>query len=171
MNSVNSVPLEIVRAWLAEGILNDSAELPALTRVEVLPGNRVQNAPARWQQLAVLAHFADGSTRDVTRLTAFSSSDDNIASVDANGLVEMKQTGEAAILCRYLGVIECARLTYLEPQPSFNWPNPPEHNEVDRHVFAKLKALNLVPSDLCTDQEFVRRAYLDLCAILPTPDE
>jgi hypothetical protein len=171
LTSDNPVPHEIVRAWLAEGALDDSAGLPALTKVEVLPGNRVQTAPARWQQLAVLAHFADGSVRDVTRLTAFSSSDDSIASVDANGLVEMKQTGEAAILCRYLSVIECARLTYLEPQPSFVWPNPPEHTDVDRHVFAKLKALNLLPSNLCTDEEFVRRAYLDLCAVLPTPDE
>ena len=171
LNSVNSVPQEIVRAWLAEGVRDDSVELPALTKVEVLPGNRVQTAPARWQQLAVLAHFADGSVRDVTRLTAFSSSDDNIASVDANGLVEMKQTGEAAILCRYLSIIECARLTYLELRPSFVWPNPAEHNDVDRHVFAKLKALNFLPSELCTDQEFVRRTYLDLCAILPTPDE
>ena len=169
--SVNPVPQEIVRGWLAEGVHDDSADLPAMTKIEVLPGSRVQTAPARWQQLAVLAHFADGSVRDVTRLTAFSSSDDSIAGVDANGLVEMKQTGEAAILCRYLSIIECARLTYLEPQPSFVWPNPPEHNDVDRHVFAKLKALNLLPADLCTDEEFVRRAYLDLCAILPTPDE
>ena len=169
--SVNTVPQEIVRAWLVDGVRDDSADLPAMTKIEVLPGSRVQIAPARWQQLAVLAHFADGSVRDVTRLTAFSSSDDSIAGVDANGLVEMKQTGEAAILCRYLSIIECARLTYLEPQPSFVWPNPPANNDVDRHVFAKLKALNLLPADLCTDEEFVRRAYLDLCAILPTPDE
>lgn len=169
--SINSIPQETVRAWLSEGVRDDSAELPALTKVEVFPGSRVQFAPARWQQLAVLAHYADGSVRDVTRLTAFSSSDDGIASVDANGLVEMKQMGEAAILCRYLNVIECARLTYLEQQSDFIWPNPPVHNDVDWHVFAKLKMLNLVPSDLCTDQEFVRRVFLDLCGILPTPDE
>ena len=169
--SVNTVPQEIVRAWLAEGVRDDSANLPGLTKIEVLPGSRVQLSPARWQQLAVLAHFADGSVRDVTRLTAFSSSDDSIAAVDANGLVEMKQTGEAAILCRYLSIIECARLTYLEPQPSFIWPSPPEHNELDRHVFAKLKSLNLLPAELCTDQEFVRRAYLDLCGLLPSPAE
>src|SRR6185295_20115266 len=99
-----------------------------------LPGNRVQIAPARFQQLAVLAHFADGSVRDVTRLTAFSSSDEGIAGVDANGLVESKQAGEAAILCRYLDIIECARLTYLNPRPDFVWSNPAEHNDVDRHV-------------------------------------
>jgi hypothetical protein len=168
---VNPVPQETVRAWLAGGLQDDPADLPALTRVEILPANRIQIAPARWQQLAVLAHFADGSVRDVTRLTAFSSSDDSIAGVDANGLVEMKQTGEAAILCRFLSVIECARLTYLEPRPNFVWSDPPVHNDVDRHVFAKLKMLNILPADLCTDEEFVRRAYLDLCGILPSPEE
>lgn len=169
--SVNPVPQETVRAWLAGGLQDDPTDLPALTRVEVHPANGVQIAPARWQQLAVLAHFADGSVRDVTRLTAFSSSDDSIAGIDANGLVEMKQAGEAAILCRYLSVIECARLTYLEPRPNFVWSDPPAHNDVDRHVFAKLKMLNILPAELCTDEEFVRRVYLDLCGILPTADE
>jgi len=169
--STNPVPQEIFRAWLTEGLRDDPADLPELVKIEVEPRNRVQLAPARWQQLAVLAHFADGSVRDVTRLTAFSSSDDGIASVDVNGLVEMKQVGEAAILCRYLGIIECARLTYLEPQPGLIWSNPPVQNYVDQHVFAKLKLLNLVPAELCTDQEFVRRAFLDLAGILPTPDE
>jgi hypothetical protein len=169
--SINPIPQETIRAWLAGGLLDDPSSLPALTRVEVLPASRIQFAPSRWQQLAVLAHFGDGSVRDVTRLTAFSSSDESIAGVDANGLVELKQTGEAAILCRYLSIIECARLTYLDPQPNFGWSDPPLHNEVDRHIFAKLKMLNIAPADLCTDEEFLRRAFLDLCGILPTPDE
>jgi hypothetical protein len=169
--SINPVPQATVRVWLEQGSLDDRADLPALTKIEVLPRSRIQTAPARWQQLAVLAHFADGNVRDVTRLTAFSSSDEGIAGVDANGLVELKQTGEAAILCRYLDIIECARLTYLEPKSGFVWSHPPAHNDIDRHVFAKLEMLNILPSDLCSDQEFVRRAFLDLCGILPTPDE
>lgn len=169
--SANPVPQQIVRAWLTEGLRDDPANLPELVKIEVYPRNRIQMAPARWQQLAVLAHFADGTVRDVTRLTAFSSSDESIAGVDANGLVELKQTGEAAVLCRYLGIIECARLTYLEPRPDFVWSNPPVSNDVDQHVFAKLKLLNILPADLCTDQEFVRRVYLDLGGVLPTPDE
>lgn len=169
--SANTVPAETMRAWLSEGLRDDAANLPALKKVEVLPGSRVQTAPARWQQLAVLAHFADGSVRDVTRLTAFSSSDEGIAGVDVTGLVEMHQLGEAAILCRYLDIIECIRLTYLEPQPGFVWSEPPVNNDVDKHVFAKLKLLNILPSEVCLDHEFVRRAYLDLCGILPTPEE
>lgn len=171
LTSTNVVPQQIVRRWLAEGSRDDSPSLPALVKIELLPQNRVQIAPARWQQLVVLAHFTDGSSRDVTRLTAFSSSDEGIASVDPTGLVEMKQTGEAAILCRYLDIIECARLMYLKPRPGFVWVDPPENNEIDHHVFAKLKLLNITPAGLCTDQEFVRRAFLDLAGILPTPEE
>lgn len=169
--SPNAIPAQMIRAWLAAGLRDDRDNLPALQKVTVLPGPRVLQAPAHRQQLAVLATFADGSVRDVTRLSVFSSSDDNIAKVDATGLVEMQQVGEAAILCRYLDVIECVRFTYVEPRKDFRWPNPPESNYIDRHVFAKLKLLNIAPSELCSDHVFLRRVYVDLCGILPTADE
>src|SRR5262249_49702031 len=60
---------------------------------------------------------------------------------------------------------------YLEPRKGFTWEPPPENNYVDKHVFAKLKMLSIPPSGLCTDQEFLRRAYLDVCGILPTQEE
>jgi hypothetical protein len=41
-------------------------------------------------------------------------------------------------------------------------------NYVDRFVFAKLKQMSIPPSDLCSDAEFLRRAYLDVCGLLPT---
>ncbi len=168
---VDSVAARTMLAWLKQEMPDDPADLPTLKYLEIVPGARVQYAPARWQQLAVLAHFADGSVRDVTRLTVFSSSDDSLAQVNANGLVELMRSGEAVILCRYLDIIQCVGLTYLEPRGDFRWSNPPEHNEIDRHVFAKLNTLNILPSELCTDQEFLRRAFLDLCGILPTPAE
>jgi hypothetical protein len=167
----SSTPARTLLAWLSEGLRDDAPGLPALTKVDVLPGNRVMNQPSRYQQLAVLASFADGSVKDVTRLTVFSSSDTALANVDANGLVEFSQGGEVAILCRYLLEMVPVRLTYLEPKPGFKWPSPPESNYVDKHVFAKLKMLNLTPSDLCSDQEFLRRAYLDVCGVLPSPEE
>jgi hypothetical protein len=107
----------------------------------------------------------------VTRLTVFTSSDPSVADVSPNGLVEFKQAGEVAILCRYLEEMNSVRITYLEPREGFAWPNPPEANYVDKHVFAKLKQMTILPSDLCTDAEFVRRAHLDLCGVLPTPEE
>jgi hypothetical protein len=166
-----TVPAHTMLAWLRQGMPDDPPSLPALKKIEIIPGTRILVAPARHQQLAVLAHFADGSSRDVTRLTVFTSSDEGTARVDANGLVELRQTGEAAILCRYLDTIQCVRLTYLEPRRDFRWPSPPEHNYVDKHAFAKLKMLNILPAELCSDQVFLRRVFLDLCGILPTPDE
>jgi hypothetical protein len=169
--ALSSVPAQVLMRWLAEGMNDDPPTLAPVKHIEVLPGSRVLNEPARYQQLAVLAHFADGSVRDVTRLTVFSSSDAAIAGVNANGLVEFAQSGEVAILCRYLEQLVPVRLTYLEPKQGFAWNNPPENSYVDKHVFDKLKMLNILPSDLCTDQEFIRRAYLDLCGVLPTPAE
>ncbi len=167
----SSIPGRALHAWLAEGLQDDPANLPALKKIDVLPGSRVLNQPAKWQQLAVIGHFADGQTRDVTRLTVFSSSDAAIANVNANGLVEFSQSGEVAILCRYLEELVPVRLMYLEPKPGFQWSNPPQMNYVDKHIFAKLKMLDIQPSDICTDQEFIRRVYMDVCGVLPTPEE
>ncbi len=157
--------------WLAEGLHDDPPGAALLQSIEILPGPRVQREPARWQQLLVLAHLSDGSTRDVTRLTVFSSSDTSVAEVDRHGLVEFHQAGEVAVLCRYLMELSTVRLGYLQPRPGLVWVGPLENNYVDHHVFAKLKVLGIPPSDLCSDAEFVRRAYLDLCGILPTPAE
>jgi hypothetical protein len=122
-------------------------------------------------QLAVRAQFADGTERDVTPLTVFSSSEPAVATVSPAGLVEFRRGGEVAVLCRYLDQMRSVRLTCLEPPAGFHWPDPPEHNYVDHQVFAHLKVLGIAPSELCSDQEFVRRAYLDVCGILPAPDE
>ncbi len=160
-----------VRDWLAGGLPDDPPDLPRLVRIEVLPGPGIALAPARGQQLAVLAHFADGAVRDVTRLTVYSSSEPAVADVSELGRVTFQRPGEVAILCRYLDAMQAIRLTYLEPNPDFRWPDPPEHNAVDRHVFAKLRRFQIAPSDLCTDAEFLRRLTLDVTGALPAPEQ
>lgn len=167
----DSMSARLLREWIADGLPNDPDGFPALERIEVLPGSRAFPAPARFQQLAVTAKFGDHTERDVTRLAVFSSSEPAIATVTAEGLVEFYRGGEVAVLCRYLDQVQTVRLTYLDVAPSFQWPNPPEQNYVDRHVFAKLKKLGIVPSELCTDAEFIRRVSLDVTGTLPTPSE
>ena len=136
----DTVAARTVHAWLREGMPDDPPDLPALKTLEILPGPCVRTPPARWQQLAVLAHFSDGSVRDVTRLTVFSSSDPAVASVSSTGLVEFQQSGEVAILCRYLDVMHTVRLTFLEPKKGFQWVNVPENNYVD--TFAGLQTVH-----------------------------
>src|SRR5262249_37846859 len=45
------------------------------------------------------------------------------------------------------------------------------NNVIDDHIFAKLQALHIEPSDLCDDATFLRRAFLDTIGLPPTPDE
>ena len=67
--------------------------------------------------------------------------------------------------------METAYITFLEDVKGFAWSNPPENNFVDTLAFKKMKQLQILPSDLCTDEEFVRRAYLDTTGRLPTVEE
>jgi hypothetical protein len=169
--AADSLAAQIFRDWQAEGLQDDSPELPRSTGIEVTTVSRVLHHPSRYQQLAVQARFADGSTRDVTRLTVYSSSDPAIARVSQTGLVEFRQSDEVAILCRYMDQVKSVRLMHLRSPEGFVWPNPPEKNYIDHHVFAKLKLLSITPAELCTDADFIRRVYLDVCGILPTAGE
>ena len=59
----------------------------------------------------------------------------------------------------------------FEPKPGFQYPKVPEVNFIDREVFAKLRRLNMVPSELSGDAEFLRRVTLDTIGTLPSPRE
>ena len=159
---------EILRRWQSEG-LRDDPQRGGLQSLTAVPSVRVLHAPARRQQLAVYAAYEDGQTRDVTRLTQFTASDLAVADIDRTGLVEFKAQGETAVLCRFQGEMTSVRLTHIAAPPAdYRWPNPPQNNTLDRHVFAKLALLNVRPSELCNDEAFVRRVHLDLCGRLPT---
>lgn len=162
---------QILNNWQAQGV-RDDVEPIEVTSLVVTPERRVLKAPDLQQQLAVSATFSDGSTKDVTRLVTFSSTDIAVADVDRRGLVTFERQGEVAVLCRFCGRMESVRLMHIAaPASDYHWPDPPENNYVDTHVFAKLRMLNLTPSELSSDEEFVRRVYLDLCGVLPSVEE
>ncbi len=161
----------ILRDWIAQGCQADPEDAATCVKVEIYPRQRLLHRPAHTQQMVVLAHFSDGTVRDVTALASFSSSDEAVATVDENGLVVGQDRGEAAILVRFLEKIETAYMMFLKDVPGFQWNNPPEQNFVDKFVFEKLRQLQILPSDLCSDEEFIRRAYLDVIGELPTVAE
>ncbi len=162
----------VIRDWIAEGCKMDTAEAARPVKIEVYPkSGRVLKKPAMQQQLSVWAHFSDGSVRDVTPLAVFSSSDVEVADVDRNGLVEGLKRGEVAVVVRYLEFIESSFITFVEDVENFVWNDPQVNNYIDVAVDDKLKQLKYLPSDLCTDEEFIRRVYLDVIGILPTLEE
>jgi hypothetical protein len=161
----------LLRQWIAEGLQLDPPGAPQCTKVEVFPKERVLKHPAHTQQLSVLAYFSDGTVRDVTDVAVFTSSDEAVASVNDRGFVVSHDRGETAILVRYLEKMETSHLMFLKDVPGFAWSNPAEANYIDTHVFAKLKQMQILPSELCSDDEFIRRVYLDVIGGLPTVEE
>ncbi len=165
------VGYELLRLWIAQGMPADPPKRPQCVRLEVYPKKRRLVAPAREQQLRVVAHFSDGSSRDVTHLADYTSSEDAVAEVDEQGRVRFSTKGEVAVLVRYLEYMETAQLSYLKPDPAFRWGNPQVRNMVDQHVFAKLRELQIPLSPPVSDAEFVRRVHLDLLGRLPSVEE
>jgi len=161
----------VLEQWIAEGMKLDAPAEPDLVKIETVPPQRVLRQPAGLQQIMVLGHFSDGSIRDLTPLADFSSSNESVGSVNPQGLVKKNGRGETAVLARYLDKMSTTYLTFLEEVPGFAWNNPAENNFVDAAVFEKLKQLQILPSDLCTDDEFLRRVTLDLTGRLPTAPE
>jgi hypothetical protein len=161
---------EFLRDWIAEGAKDDPAA-PAAVRLEILPNSRVLNAPARSQQVIVLAHYADGNTRDVTPICYYDSSNPEIAAVDVDGHVAFKNRGEVAIIAHYLDLVANLRLTHLVDVPGFQAVEVPRDNVIDRAVFDKLNRMRIGPSEPCTDAEFLRRVSLDAAGVLPAPAE
>jgi hypothetical protein len=169
--SPDSDAYQTVRRWIAQGAPAGDANAPGLTRLEVVPPQRVLH-PQVQQQLAVLAHYADGSVRDVTRHAQYQSNEVALAAVDEDGLVRtFDLTGEATVMARYMGQVSVFRATIPLGKPVAGSIDFPPANYVDELALAKWKKLGLVPSGQCTDGEFIRRATLDLNGRLPTPDE
>ena len=162
----------VLADWIAEGCASEKPGEAKCVGIEVFPpSGRVLEAPAHKQQLRVTAKFSDGSVRDVTEFAVFSSSDGEVAAVDRNGLVIGADRGESAIVVRYLEFIESTFITFVKDVEGYVWSKPPVNNYIDTHVHAKLKQLKYLPSATSTDDEFLRRVYLDVIGVLPTIEE
>jgi hypothetical protein len=162
---------QTLRRWIAEGAASDLDTAPKLVGLDVSPGFRTVPAPGLEQQLLVTARFSDGSSRDVTADVRTSSNNESAADPDESGLVRMRHKGEAAVMVRYGPLVSVATFVVLEHNPAFAWTDPPENNFIDKLVNAKLKRMEIVPSELTTDEEFLRRVSYDLLGLPPTPAE
>jgi hypothetical protein len=162
---------QILRRWIAQGAPVGDDKAPTLKRLTVAPGQRVLERSAE-QQLAVLAHYSDGSVRDVTRQAQYQSNEAVVAGVDQGGLVRtFDLAGEAAVMARYMGQVTVFRALVPLGKAIAKYPDFPAANFIDELALARWKQLGIVPSDLCTDGDFIRRVSLDLCGRLPAVDE
>jgi hypothetical protein len=165
----------LLRQWIADGARDDPPNSPVLQRIEIEPGGQILVEAPHQVQLHVRAYFTDGRVRDVTRFCVYETSNQ---AVTVNGDGEVRTADdrrlvatESAILVRYLNRQATAEVAFIPDGKHFHWTDVPKFNFIDRNIFAKLKALRMQPSSLCSDSVFLRRAYFDLLGIPPTTEE
>ncbi|MBY0512482.1 MAG: DUF1549 and DUF1553 domain-containing protein [Gemmataceae bacterium] len=159
----------VFREWIRGGA-KWSPGSGAIAKLSITPGDFAVLSANEPLQVKVTATFADGTTEDITPFCDFRITDDAIAGLSPYGELTARQPGDAGLTVLYRGSVQAIRV--LVPAPATGaFPDVPTTNPIDREVFAKLKLLNMRPSDLSPDEMFLRRVYIDAIAQLPTADE
>ena len=161
----------LLRAWIQAGAKRDPEEL-TLLKLEMTPPRIVFGKPGEAVSLKVVAEWSNGQREDVTPLCRFSTNDDNMARVSAAGQVTAAGAGDTHLIVFYDNDVQA--VSVLMPVSDLAGPRYPQvvtANRVDELVVEKLRVLGIVPSELCNDFEFLRRASLDIAGTLPTPRE
>lgn len=155
--------------WIEQGAeysIKDEAEFVS---IEVQPSREILQM-GQQRQLTAIAHYADGTRRDVTEFALFESNATAMAEVTESGLVTTQDIpGRVAVMVRYQGkvAVYTASIPLGAPVESF----PPARNFIDELVFKNLKEIGIPPSEVCDDATFLRRVSLDMTGRLPTPEE
>ena len=169
---VDSKEYRVLSQWIATGQTPPQTDDPKLERLEILPASVVLLADAT-QQLVVRAHFDDGHSEDVTRWVKFTATNESVAQVDETGSVSVTGHGEGNVVGWYLGsnTVATIAVPFESKVAAEVFTAAERRNLIDNHVLDKLQSLNIPPSRQCTDEVFIRRAFLDTIGMLPDAEE
>lgn len=168
--SAGSPEYQILRNWIAAGAVLDPVGKSIIRQMTVTPGNRTVK-PGEEFSLRVQAVYMDDTREDVTPLCVFEVSNREVAEVDVHGKVRAVGVGDTALVVRYPGQVALSTLIVTPEKPASDFPAMKEHNFIDKHVLARLRLINVQPSEVCDDATFLRRVTLDVTGALPDPQE
>ncbi|MBI1369906.1 MAG: DUF1549 domain-containing protein [Planctomycetes bacterium] len=157
--------------WLEAGAPDDVKDVAKCVGIEMYPHKLVMDGAGAAQQMTVLAHYTDGTDRDVTRYAVFMSNNDVSCKIDPEGQVVAGQRGEAYVMARFDEFTVGSNAIVLPKGLQYAWQDVKESNYIDELVDDKLKKLRITPSPLCSDETFLRRATIDIIGSLPTRAE
>ena len=161
----------LLKKWIEEGVKSDVSRTTKVERLEIVPQQATIQLPGMEQQVLVVAHYDDGTSSDVTDMAIYSTSLQEVATVSNDGLVTAVRRGEASVLVRYEGLYITSQITVMGDRSDFRWVKTEAYNYIDESVYDKLKQFKILPSAICTDADFIRRVYLDLTGLPPTPSQ
>ena len=175
--NVRSEDYRLLAEWIAAGSPASKPSEAPLTELEIVPANwRLQKGGNA--RLMVRAHYADGVVEDVTRWSKFTSTDETVAKVtDPNGGIEVIGWGEGAISAWFSSRIVMSRITspyqtHGSPESKSTARIPQSSpNLIDKAIDSQLHVLSVPSSPPADDSTFVRRAFLDVIGVLPTPKQ
>lgn len=163
----NSEHWKTLVGWLRRGAPQDPESIAKPTDLELLPKSLLLEGQGATQQMTAIAHYSDGTTRDVTSLSVFQSNNDVSARVDDQGLITAEKRGEAFITARFDVFTKGTQVIVIPEDLQYEKPVLPQNNYIDQLVYDKLHKLRIYPSDLCSDEVFLRRVYLDVIGAVP----
>ena len=168
---VGSWQYRVFREWIAKGG-ERKAGSGRVVELEAVPKVVRFRGPGTSAQLKVMATFEDGTKENVTPFCDFRVKDDYVAELGDGGLIRSRYPGDTAVAISYLGHVRAAKiLVPTKVQPGFIYPKYEITNYIDRAVDSRLRQLNVVPSVVGSDEEFLRRVTIDTIGSVPTPDE
>ncbi len=157
--------------WLIAGAPEDPVDMVKPIGIQLLPPKIVFDGNEASQRTVVMANYSDGSVRDVTSLALFLTNNEAVVSISGDGHASANGRGGAFVFARFNKFTVGSEVIVLPTGHQFEWPNAPENNYIDTLVFEKLKKLHLAPSELASDEEFLRRVYLDIIGIPPSAEQ
>jgi hypothetical protein len=161
---------ELLLAWIRGGYPGPDKTGARISKLELTPAEKVLK-PGESVQLVATATFSDGVKRDVTWLTKFDSNDPAYLEVTPSGKATALRNGASAVRAMFLTEVTVCVFSMPFERPVDPKQFESANNFVDRHAYAKLEELRIPPSELCKDEEFIRRLFLDATGTLPSAEE
>jgi hypothetical protein len=179
--------------WIASGALPPRPDDPRIERIELTPRDQLLESGIP-VPLHVIAFFSDGSNRDVTSQCVYQSNEPEIISVSPEGVATTASRSGLAVVMARLGeqlatfhgavpaTTSTERLAIVHQQldvlekdlrdsPTPSTPSDLRNSPFDKLLLRQWRRLAIVPSPPVNDATFLRRAMIDICGTLPTPDE
>lgn len=162
---------QLLARWISAGA-PIAKETHELLKLEVTPQELVFSSKVQSIPLKVMAYWSSGEVEDVTALARLASLNADIATIDQGAVVQSEGAGDTHIIVSYdravvpVPVLQPVSDAYGENYPIKSWRTP-----IDKHVGNKLSKLGIIPADVCSDTDFLRRTMLDLAGTLPTKDQ
>ena len=162
----DSESAQLLMNWIEQGAGNQSER--KLARVEISPKKHVGKSLGESVVFQAIAHYTDGTSRDVTKWTVFQAEDSTAVEIDTDTAnSKVLRRGRHIVVARYLSeVVPIELIVPLNDRP-LSLADARRNNFIDDEVLKSLKTLGLPVAPNVNDATFLRRTSLDLTGRLP----